>query len=302
MLQGTLALSAGRGGARQLSFQSTLDSFMRSRLEELRGSAPSLAADDGSACGARRRLIVDVYDVLRSSDSSCPGGLSSQAIAVKIIESDARGLAASSRGSVAVEQLEPWVDAALRALEETGFTYRTGIRDERFLASISDKRLDEKDLDDLLRAAYSSSNLWIIAAQGEVHSESLRQGRASRHQDGAEEDIREDNINGATVSDLGSIHRAGAVVEKRRRTAIGALTQLYTTTHEIRTKHETAAAPRACPWNWKGGRSLHEYVGVGRECTGRLSAGAAHRMWSAALLRTSKVGLGVRVREVYGCG
>jgi hypothetical protein len=286
--------SAGRGGARQLSFQSTLDSFMRSRLEELRGSAPSLAADDGSACGARRRLIVDVYNALRSSDSSCPGGLSSQAIAVKIIESDARGLAASSRGSVAVEQLEPWVEAALRALEETGFTYRAGIRDEHFLASISDKRLDDKDVDDLLRAAFSSSSLWIIAAQAEVHSESLRQDRASRHQHGAGEDRREDNMNGATVS--------GAVVEKRRRTAIGALTQLYTTTHEIRTKHEAAAAPRACPWNWKGGRSLHEYVGVGRECTGRLSAGAAHRMWSAALLRTSKVGVGLRVCEMYGCG
>jgi len=283
-----------KSGARQ---QGTMHAFMRSRLQELRGSSPTLSADDGSARGPRRRLLADIYEELRRTQS--PGGLAAEAIALAIVEADGKG--AASRTDVAVEQLEPWVDAALHALEETGHAYRAGI-DERFLVSISDRRLDEKDLDDLLRSAFSSSVLWTIAALEEV-----RQGNAqSRGEGGAgRADGQADCLLERVPSASSAAGDAGN--GSRKRTAIGALTQVYTTTHEIRKKHEAEAAPRACLWGWKGGRSPHQYVGVGRECTGRLAAGAAHRLWCAALKYTSKAvmcssTMGLTPRPQHGSG
>jgi len=257
--------------------QSTLDAFLRSRLEELRGGLPS--AGDSRARAARRRLIADVYEALRHARS--PGGLSADCIACELVRSDSKGLAAPSSvgrsSSGAAAQLEPWIEAALRALEETGHVYRAGT-DESFLASISDRRLDEKDLDDLLELAYCSSNLWTIAALADVQRESARQasceGRDMSEANGEDPDAPE-------ALDERGTQRAN----KRKLTAIGGAAQLYTTTHEIHAKREVQDS---CPWGWRGGRSLHQYVSVGRECTGKLACGATHRLWSAALCSTGK--------------
>ena len=62
-----------KSGARQ---QGTMHAFMRSRLQELRGSSPTLSADDGSARGPRRRLLADIYEELRRTQS--PGGLAAE--------------------------------------------------------------------------------------------------------------------------------------------------------------------------------------------------------------------------------
>ena len=280
------ALAFEPAGLRQ---QSTLDVFMRSRLEELRGGSAS--AGDSRTLPARRRLILDVYEVLRHAD--LPGGLSSGSVALEIVQSDSKMFAASTfagRSSAATaEQLEPWIDAALRALEDTGHVYRAGMG-ESFLTSISDRRLDEKDLDDLLALAFSSSNLWTIAALADVQTESARQAPTGEGHTGGADGPRD---------------RGG--VNKRKRTTIGGPTQVYTTAYEIQAKREPDAQRPACQWGWKGGRPLHQYLSIGRECTGKLATGATHRMWSAALRRTSKAVLcsstmGPAPRPQHGSG
>ena len=305
---------SGSGAAWQ---QGTLDSFVQSRVEALRGARPAGArVDDASARAQRRRLIVDVYDLLRGAAACAAAadparthvraqrmlrdaavgaddasGLGASALALALVLADASrsaaGGAASASAAAAAAKLEPWVAAALLALEDTGHAYRTGVQ-ERFLASVSERHLDEAEVDDLFRAAFSPASLWTIAAQEEVQSESERawrdQGGARRARADEHDELQHEDGESIPVEEHGS----DTSRRKQRRTAMGALTQLYTTTHEIRRKREAAAAPRTCLWGWKSGVSLHQSVGVGRECAGRIGAGPSHQLWSAALRRTSK--------------
>ena len=287
MLAKTLVFARG-GRARH---QGTLDTFtckVRRRLDDLRGAHGEVSAD-GCARAARRRLIHDAYEVLRGTDA--PGGVCVAGVVRAIAHSDASTSPASScmptaahLPGPAARQLELWVDAALRALEETGHAYRSGL-DECFLASISDKRLDDRDLDDLVSSAYSPSNLWTIAAHDEACRESATEDVAressDNHPDGLDDTERASDRDPAREG-------CEANARKRRRAAMGDLTQMYTTTHELRARHTSQAAPPSCLWGWKGGLPVHQYVGVGRECTGRLTTGALHRLWSAALRQSSK--------------
>jgi len=301
---------SGSGTVRQ---QGTLDAFVQSRVEALRGAAGRV--DDASARAPRRRLIVDVYDLLCGAAAGAAtadptrthvraqrmlrgaavgtddaSGLGASAIALALVLADtsrsAAGGAASASAAAAAAKLEPWVAAALLALEDTGHAYRAGVQ-ERFLASVSERRLDEADVDDLFRAAFCPASLWNIAAQEDVQSESERAGRdhGGARWERADERDEHQQEDGESIPEE---HGSDTSRRKQRRTAMGALTQLYTTTHEIRRKREAAAAPRTCLWGWKSGVSLHQSVGVGRECAGRIGAGPAHRLWSAALRRTSK--------------
>jgi len=327
----------GGGAARQ---QGTLDAFVQGRAEALRGAragAAAAGAPDGSARGPRRRLLVDVYDLLRGAaagaaaadgavlrarralrdaavGAEATAGLGAAEIALALVRADASRSAAGAASSAGVAataaaaRLEPWVEAALAALEETGHAYRTGVQ-ERFLASVSERRLDEADVDDLLRAAFSPANLWTIAATEDVQSESAQAGREHRgvRRERADEHDDDPQDGGGAAPAAEEEHGASAARGKLRRTAMGALTQLYTTTHEIRRKREAAAAPRACLWGWKSGVSLHQCVGVGRECAGRIGAGASHRLWSTVLRRTSKAvidsaTMGQAPRPQHGAG
>ena len=244
---------------------------MRSRLDGLRGSAKnSLSANGDGARQPRTRLIRDVYTVLQSTES--PDGLDADAVSQSIVQSDAKSAHNLTQSTASeAEQLEPWVDVVLRALEETGHVYRAG-SDERFLVSISDQCLDEKDIGDLFCSAFSPANLWTISSAEEVRREAARQ-HGSGPQGESGPGMHDDDINGRepTPGRMNASLEGTLLSINPKRIALSDLTQLYTTTHEVHSKSSKATAPRSCLWDWKGGKSLHHYVGVGRECTGRLT-------------------------------